>query len=404
VVHTYPIEYMVAWSVPILIWAAAYALLYSLSRGGRLKVEANVLAFSGAILAFVSLLTCWGTIESGYDWSAGTSYSIFLVITYSLALLTPLAAIGQAGMLLWVMGFAASRDASIVPLYGYVIAWVSVAVMIAGIVWPQALHRDRTGSDIYDRLLTITVRHPSHPWMASHAAVGLVISVFFFAFAGLYLLFRREGMALGLIVIGLVIVWVFLSRGSREESGRGVTEPRSGAIERRCPTCGMDNPRQASHCIRCRRALSGAVAGVSARRSVTKMKAGHLAWLAHVALAYAALIIVLATLTGAFGPGYSGEEKTSILVWGAVVGAIVVASALVARHWAVPPSFPKGLVTTSVAVFALFILMASIELSGIVHTGFSSEDYLVFAGIGLVGPMLFYLQSQSRRASIEKTP
>ncbi len=387
-----------------MIWVAAYAFLYALSRRGKLKVETNVLAFSGAILAFVSLLTCWGTIESGYDWSAGTSYSIFLVFTYSLALLTPLAAIGQAGMLLWVMGFAMSRDASIVPLYGYVIAWVSLVVMIAGIIWPQALHRNRTGSDIYDRLLTATVRHPSHPWMSSQAAVGLVISVFFFVFAGLYLLFSREEMALGLIVIGLVIGWVFLSRASKVELDGRVREPRSEAIKKRCPTCGMDNPRQASHCTQCHRALSVAHEGASARKSVTNAKAGHLAWIAYVALAYVALIIVLATLTGAFGPGYSGEQKTSILVWGAVAGAIVVASALVARHWAIPPSLPKELVTTSVAIFALFILMASIEVSEIVHTGFSSADYLVFAGIGLVGPMLFYLQTQSGRASIEKTP
>jgi hypothetical protein len=47
-------------------------------------------------------------------------------------------------------------------------------------------------------------------------------------------------------------------------------------------------------------------------------------------------------------------------------------------------------------MFALFILMVSLALSPLIRTGISSKECLIFAGIGLVGPILFYIQAQSR--------
>jgi len=137
------------------------------SRHGAYKMNVNILAILGAFLAFVSFSTGWCVVEHGLDWAASSDLALFLLFTYPFAVVTPLAGIGQAGVLLWVLGYASESNASIDPFSGYLIAWISVILMVASIVRPVMLSRDRTAPDIYDRLLTLTLRRTSRPLLST---------------------------------------------------------------------------------------------------------------------------------------------------------------------------------------------------------------------------------------------
>lgn len=151
----YPIEWVVA-SIPLLIWGSFTAFCHFQFNPGRFKV--NVLAILGAFLAFVSFLTGWAVIERGGDWEILAGHSVFLLFTYPVAVITPLAGIGQAGFLLWVLSYANQHQGSIEPFYGYIIAWISVVFMAVSIAWPVTFPRDSTRPGIRVRLLTAALR------------------------------------------------------------------------------------------------------------------------------------------------------------------------------------------------------------------------------------------------------
>lgn len=153
---------VLATSVPLLLWVSLFAYGFVKSRSGKYTLGVNTLAIIGALLAFASFLTGWGVVERGYDWAVSSPFFLFLLFTYPIAVITPLAGIGQAGVLLWVLGYLGGNNANIEPPIGYVIAWISVALMLLSIVW-SIRTRGRPKSDIYDRLLTLTIRRTSGP-------------------------------------------------------------------------------------------------------------------------------------------------------------------------------------------------------------------------------------------------
>lgn len=157
----YPVEWVLEASIPLLIWVSFFAFGYMQSRHGAYKMNVNILAILGAFLAFVSFSTGWCVVERGWDWSGSTDFALFILFTYPLAVISPLAGFGQAGVLLWVLAYANESNASIEPFSGYIIAWISVILMVASIVRPLMLSRNRTAPDIYDRLLTLTLRRTS---------------------------------------------------------------------------------------------------------------------------------------------------------------------------------------------------------------------------------------------------
>ena len=352
----YPFEWILEASIPLLILTAVLILCYLRARGGSFKVRVNVLAFAGAFLAFVSFSTGWSVVESGGDWSISGDYALFLLFTYPIAVVTPLAGIGQAGVLLWVLSYAREHDASITPFYSYFLAWISVILMVASIAWPVGLPRGYTRSDIYDRLLTLTFRHSSKHWMSTKHTVAVLYVLASIGVGAVVVGSNAPVAALAILFVGFVFVWLFQGRES------GSTKDN---IRRSIPETGV---------------------GV----------AGNTAWVLFVALAYLAVIVAIETATGAFGLGHSGEEKTRILIFGVVALAIIVPLVLVVHRWAKAPRLPRDLTLVSVGTFALFILMASLALSTLVRTGISYRECLIFAGIGLVGPAFFYVQGQGR--------
>jgi len=128
--------YSLAWnsllSLPLVAWAVVVVYLHLMVRAGRIELGINLLAITGAFLSFVSLLTAWVVVERGYDWVAIVASSLFLLFTYPVAVITPLASIGQMGTLIYTPLYAHEQGASIEPLYGYLIAWASVCFMLAG--------------------------------------------------------------------------------------------------------------------------------------------------------------------------------------------------------------------------------------------------------------------------------
>ncbi len=361
-VRSYPVEWAIASSIPLLLWTAFFAVCYSLSRKGEYKVRVNTLALSGALLAFVSFLTGWQVIERGSDWASHSAFFLFLVLTYPFALVTPLAGAGQAVMLLWVLEFAQENGASVEPIFGYCIAWVSVVLMAAGVVWPVGLPRDRASPTLYDRLLTLTFRRSSQSWMAARDADAALFSVVFLFFVAVHVVMSGEAGGLALVFVGIFFALVLL----RREAGTGVAKPSL----------------QPPH--------GGIAAGVAVRRGAT-------AWGLYFLLSYAAIVILLSMVVDAFGLGLSGEERTRMIVRSAIALAVIVSAALIARRQAVAPSLPRGLVVSSTSLFSAFIVLASLGWSTVVrieHLGLSVTSCLVLAGIALSGPTLLYAWSQ----------
>jgi len=355
VAELYPFEWILEASIPLLILTAVLILCYLRARDGLFKVRVNVLALAGALLAFVSFSTGWSVVESGGDWSISGDYALFLLFTYPFAVVTPLAGIGQAGALLWVLSYAREHDASITPFYGYFFAWISVILMVASIAWPVGLPQGYTRSDIYDRLLTLTFRHSSRRWMSTKHTVAVLYVLASSGVGAVCIGLNAPDAALEILLVGFIFVWLFLGRGSlstKENVGSPVPETGVGV-------------------------------------------AANSAWVLFMALAYLASIVAIETYSGAFGHGPSGEERTRTLIRGVVALAVIVPLALVIRRRAVAPRLPRDLTLVSVAMFALFILMASLALSPTVRTGISYNECLIFAGIGLFGPALFYIQGQS---------
>jgi hypothetical protein len=355
VVSLFPVKWILEASIPLLILIAVFLLCYLRARDDSYKVRLNVLAFAGALLAFGSFTTGWSVVESGGDWSISGEYALFLLFTYPFAIVTPLAGIGQAGVLLWVLGYAREHNASITPFYGYLLAWISVILMVASIAWPVGLPRGYTRSDIYDRLLTLTFRQSSRSWMSTKHTVAVLYVLASAGVGALCIGLNAPDAALEILLVGFIFVWLFLGRGSlstKEHVGNPV------------PETGM------------------AVAANSA-------------WVLFMALLYIASIVAIETYSGAFGLGPSGWERTRTLVRGLAALAVVVPLALFISQRAVAPRLPRDLTLASVAIFALFILMAALALSPTVRSGISYNQCLVLAGIGLFGPAFFHIQALS---------
>lgn len=355
-VSLYPVEWILEASIPLLILAAVFAACFLRARHGSFRVRINVLALAGAFLAFVSFTTGWYVVESGGDWSISSDYALFLLFTYPIAVVTPLAGIGQAGVLLWVFSYAQDHDASITPFYGYFIAWISIILMLANIAWPVGFPRGYAKSDVYDRLLTLTFRRSSGHWMSTRHTVVVLYALASAGVGAVSISSNAPDAALAILLVGFIFVWLFLGRGSlstKETVGNPIPETGVGVM-------------------------------------------ANTAWVLFMALMYLAAIVAIETSRTTFGLGPSGEERTRALVRGVVALAVIVPLALVISRRAVAPRLPRDLTLVSVAIFALFILMASLALSPTVRTEVSSNECLIFAGIGLFFPALFYVQAQSK--------
>lgn len=354
-------------SIPLLVWVSIFAFAYMRSRDGRLDVRVNVMAILGAFLALVSFFTGWSVVQSGYDWGISWGFYFFLLFTYPLAVITPLAGIGQAGMLLWVLSYARENDASIVPYYGYVIAWVSVILMVASIAWPVGFPRGRPRSAVYDRLLTMTVRRPSRPWMSTErTALFFFTSVFVVTWAS-YIVLHRQTRGVGplFLIVGLVFVWYMLLRESHAEAWLKRLRIRKNEKE---------------------------------RGNGQSIRTGHTAWIASVTMAYVAAVLSVYTYVGVFisnDLGHGGEPATRVLVQGGIAFAAGVL-AVIAHRRATAPALPSNLTVASVTLFASFMVLASFQSAFmVVSLGVSVRTCLIFAGMGLVGPAYFYLETRS---------
>ena len=394
VVSSYPLEWLIAASIPLLIWISVYAFGYQLSRGGRFKTRPNSLAISGALLGFISFTTGWIVVSRGYDFSIGSDYSLFLLFTYPIAVITPLAGIGQAVVLLWVASYAREHTTSIEPFFGYVIAWISVMLMMASIVWPVVYRRDHAVPDIYDRLLTLTIRRSSRQWMSAEHTLAALLTIVFLVVGATYLALGRDVGAVALLFVGLVFALFMLSRRPTVGTAAGEQRIQSEKLAMQCPHCGIDNQPDTASCVGCGTVLVESSGMASRAGTGHGTERAHMAWVLFVAASYVAAIIVFSPIIGAFYSGYSGEERTRLLVEGAIALAVVVPIAVVAHRRAQDPPIPRELVLVSVTIFASFILLASLQLSMVLQTGASAAEYLVFAGVALVGPAFFYLQSR----------
>jgi len=395
VVRSYPQEWLIAASIPLLIWISVYALGYLQSRGGRLKAKPNVLAISGAFLAFISFTTGWIVIERGYDFSISSDYSLFLLFTYPIAVITPLAGIGQAVVLLWIASYAREHTSSIEPFFGYVIAWISVMLMMASIVWPVVYRRDHAVPDIYDRLLTLTIRRKSRQWLSAEHTLAALLTIVFFVVGATYLALGKDVGAVALLFVGIAFALFMLSRHPSVGNAAGQKGIQPGKLALQCPHCGIDNQPDAVSCVGCGMALVGSSGMASRAGTGHGADRAHMAWILFVAASYVAAIIVFSPIIGAFYPGYSGEERTGLLVESVIVLAVVVSIALVARSRALDPFLPRELVVASVTLFASFMLMASLQRSSIIHMGAPVSEFLLFAGVALVGPAFFYVQTRN---------
>ncbi|HEX9907599.1 MAG TPA: zinc ribbon domain-containing protein [Thermoplasmata archaeon] len=395
VVRSYPLEWLIVASIPLLMWVSVYAFGYLMSRGGRIKVKPNVLAISGALLAYVSFLTGWGVVERGYDWMVVNDLSLFLLFTYPVAVITPLAGIGQAVVLLWVLSYRQETGGSIGPLYGYLIAWISVMLMLASIVWPMVNGRARSAPDIYDRLLTLTIRRRSRQWMSAERALAVLLTIIFLVIGATYLALGKDVGAVALLFVGLVFALFMLSRHPNVEAAAGEQRNQSGKLAMQCPHCGIDNQPGSANCVGCGTVLAGSSGKASSVGTGRGTERAHMAWVLFVAASYVAAIIVFSPVIGAFYSGYSGEERTRLLVEVLIVLAVVVPIAALAHRRAQVPPLPRELVVASVVLFASFILAASLQLSSTISIGSSVAEFLLFAGIALVGPAFFYVQTRN---------
>ena len=152
----YPTVLIVAFVLPIAIWMIVALLLLSAERRGMVTVRINLVAFAGALIALVSFSTAWLVVEHEIGASIGWSYFWFLYPFVLLGILTPLAWIGEMGLLAFCLVRANELGATIEPMYGYVLAWISCVVMIASMVQPMGHGFKGYKVRMTDRLLTIT--------------------------------------------------------------------------------------------------------------------------------------------------------------------------------------------------------------------------------------------------------
>jgi hypothetical protein len=124
-------------SLPLVIWTIAFVVLYLLARNGRIEMQTNLLAIAGAFIGFCSFVVGWSVIERGYDWSAETTACVLLLFTYPFTVITPIAGIGNAIVLLYPLGIASEGGGVIEPMSGYLLGWLSVAVLIASMIVPS---------------------------------------------------------------------------------------------------------------------------------------------------------------------------------------------------------------------------------------------------------------------------
>ena len=359
----YPVEIVLLASIPILIWISIFAFGYVQSRRGRYRIGVNILAILGALLAFVSLSTGWGVSRTGYDWSIESPFALFLLFTYPLAVITPLAGIGQMGVLLWVLSYSLDDGGTITPYYGYVIAWISVVCMFASIVWPIMLSRERTGLTISDKLLTLTIRRTAGSWISPERAVAVLFTIGFLVFGTVYLVWHRQATPLALVSVGLFFVWFMV-----------LVLPAGGI---------------ASRALRRRNAKTARVADA---------EAGNVAWLLFVGTSFVAILIAISTAIHALSPHGSGEQNARTMVEGVMALAVVVPLALYSHRRAIVPSIPKRTMVISVTLFGSFMLMASIQSYGVIYTRISVVEWLILAGIGLIGPALLSVRPAHKNA------
>mgnify|MGYP001243137063 CR=1 FL=1 len=90
-----------------------------------------------------------------------------------------------------------------------------------------------------------------------------------------------------------------------------------------------------------------------------------------------------------------GEPATRVLVQGVIAFAAGV-FAVIAHRLAIAPTLPSKLTVASVTLFASFIVLASLQSAFMFVTpGLSVRTYLIFAGMGLVGPAFLYLETRN---------
>lgn len=355
------IYWMFLSSVPMVAWLALYALVSVRSRKGDIAVRVNSFAIIGAFLALISFATGWSAVESGYDWSATTQMSFFLLLTYPVALITPLAGIGQAVTLVWVLAWVQERDAAIGVWPGYMVAWISVAFMIAGMVWPSGLSRVHGRPDLSSRLLTMTIRRPSGQWMPGNRALAYVLSTVIIIAVGISLIFGRGLDAPLLLLVCLVFVLYLL----------------------------RVNP------------LAGALTGGLLRivpRSPKALRRSPLAWVLFLGASFMAAVVAIGIVVSSFGSsGLSGEERTSVLVWGSGLLAVAIITAVIAHRRAAEPSLPKNVMTATVVLFSIVMLMSAVALYRPLPLFFSTRQLLFLAGLVLVGIPVLFLQGTGAR-------
>lgn len=333
-------------SVPLVAWLVFYALVSVRAKKGGIVAHVNSFALAGALLAFVSLVTGWSTVQSGYDWTATSEVSFFLLFTYPVALITPLAGLGQVVTLLWVISWVQEHDASIGFLPGYLLAWVSAGLMVAGIFRPYGLSGRQAPPKLSDRLLTMTVRRPSLPWMPDNKAVALVLSILFALATVAFLVLRGDLDVPLMMIIALSFALYLLgvppfarSAGRGKASGTGV------------------------------------------------------AWVLFVGASFGAAVVAVIVAAGSFGySGYSGEEKTSLLIEGSAAIALMVCVALLARRRAVEPALPQNVMMATVVLFSVLMLMSAVSRMYVLAAFFSATEFLVLAALVLVGVPLLYMK------------
>lgn len=361
-ISTYWVYWIVLCSVPLIAWLVFYALVTIRSRRGNIEVRVNSFAIAGAFLALVSFATGWSAVESGYDWSATTQMSFFLLLTYPVALITPLAGVGQATVLVWVLTWVQERDASIGMWPGYLVAWMSTALMFAGMARPAGASGEHARPALSDRLLTITVRRSSGQWMPGNHALACVISAVMLVAAAFSIVFGRGLDAALLLLICLVFV-LYLLR----------VNPLAGVLAKGVP-----------------RVVS--LPSRTGRRS-------HFAWVLFLGASFMTAVITIDVATSSFGSsGLSGEERTSVLVWGGLLLAIAIVVAVMAHRRAVEPSLPMNVMTATVVLFSLLMLMSAVATT---FTSWllvlSATEFLILAGLVLVGIPVIFLQGQAAR-------
>jgi hypothetical protein len=310
-------------------------------------------------------------VERSYDVVMGTDYAILLVITYPIALITPLAGFGQLAMLIWVLGYAEENGASIGPMYGYMLAWVSAACMIAGVVWPVEYPRRGTQPALADRALTLTWRRARGHWMPHQDAFAVLYFVLAVGVGAVCWLTNAPTGAYAVLLIGFIFVWLLHGRVCKAEFGPGKLESQR---EQK-----LDEP-----------------SNNRVDNSSAKVDRGGANWVLFLTLAYAASVIGVETLSQAFGAGFSGEEKTAALVRGVGILAVLVPLGVILWRHAVPPRFPRNIVLGSVCAFSLFIMMAAISMTHLHIIQSRTLGYLILAGVMLTSPLWFHLYGNSR--------